>query len=512
MKRLCSVAQGRCFLLLAILALGRPFLASEATTSNTPLGASTPLGLLQESYQTSRNFEPEQRAWLLFRLAKAAVHKSPANSRSWSKELFSLAASLPPTWNKLAFEKNAVVTLFQTDPKEAIRLFRNMDDPIAMASGALPEDVRSEAAQVAFQQLLIIQRGRRGLNTIEQIAQHLGETGEYPYAAVTPIVKQLALTDAARSQAFYMQALQYYRRGSKFLDENRMFIQFLQNLKEQLSRGQLRMGLDPVVTRLLEQKSAAESNQRYRAQVSTTKGVVEFRDPSDQMLFELLPLVHEVDSNWAEDLMQRRPILSKMASTAGPVQHMESSTVFGGSGAGDALAAEQSAIEEGRLYNIQKIGGTRPDEALGLASTLTVPSLQAQAWAEIAAAVATKDRDRALILIDKARDATGRLKDQLDILRVLSDLGEAAAAAGDEKVLRESLEQGIDLGSEIFEEDLIAHPGALAYNVDGFDEITKLSEVGAKYEPTYTLSRVRQVREDLLRAHLLVSVAEGLAP
>src|SRR5258708_35497079 len=111
MKRLCSVAQGRRVLLLAILALGRPFLASEATTSNTPLGASTPLGLLQESYQTSRNFEPEQRAWLLFRLPKAAVPKNARNSPSGSKELFSLAASFPPTLNKLPVEKDTVVTL-----------------------------------------------------------------------------------------------------------------------------------------------------------------------------------------------------------------------------------------------------------------------------------------------------------------------------------------------------------------------------------------------------------------
>src|SRR5258708_22667627 len=100
MKRLCSVAQGRRVLLLAILALGRPFLASEATTSNTPLGASTPLGLLQESYQTSRNFEPEQRAWLLFRLPKAAAHQTPANSRTWSKDLFSPADSVAPPWEQ----------------------------------------------------------------------------------------------------------------------------------------------------------------------------------------------------------------------------------------------------------------------------------------------------------------------------------------------------------------------------------------------------------------------------
>jgi len=470
------------------------------------------LRVLQESYQTSRNFEPEQRAWLLFRLAKAAVRKSPATSRSWSKEMFRLAVSLPPTWNKLALEKNAIVTLSQTDPGEAIRLFRSMDDPIPMANGSLPEDVRSEAAGVVFQHLLNIQKGPRGLEVIGQIAEHLGETGEYPYAAVTPIIKQLARNNESKAQAFYLQALLYYRRGAKFLDENRMFIQFLQDVKEQLPRAQLRQGLEAVVSRLLEQKPPADSNQRYRAQVLTKNGVVEFRDPSDQMLFELLPLVRELDSDWAETLIQRRPALSKVANAAGPVQRMESSTIFAASGEGDVSAAEQSAIEEGRLYNIRKIARETPDEALSLASTLTVPALQAQAWAEIATSIASKDRDRALILIGKVRDTTERLKDQLDIVGVLSELSEAAAAAGDRRALQESLEQGIDLGGEIFEQDLTAHPGKLAYNVDGFDELVKLCEVGAKYEPTYTLSRVRQIRDDLLRAHLLVSVAEGLTP
>lgn len=485
-------------------------LCCSAAERKTDSPASSSLELLHESYQSSRNFQEEQRAWLLLRLSKATVRLSPPDSRSWSDELFNLALKLPPSWNKVALQKNAVATLSEIDPSRAIQLFHVMDDPIPMANGSLPEDVRSDAARIVFQRFWTY-KGRKGLPQIERVAALLADSGEYPYAAMVPIIKRLAESDSTKAQELFAQALTYYRRGSMFLDENRVFIRFLQELRVQARPTQLREALEVVANRLLEQKPPADSKQSYRGQVFTKGGAIEFRDPADQMLFEILPLIREVDSDWANRLVQRRPALSQTAGAVGPVEHSASTTTFGIASGENVSPSEQAGIEEGRLYTVHELAAERPDEALTVASTLTLPAFRAQAWADIAAALASKDRDRALALIDKAREVAASLRDQLDVLRVLSVLCDAGGQVGDRRVLQESLEQGLDLGEEIFNEDLAAHPGKLAYNVDGFDELTKLVQVGGKYDTDYTVNYVRQIRNELLRAHLLVSVAEGIS-
>ena len=94
---------------------------------------------------------------------------------------------------------------------------------------------------------------------------------------------------------------------------------------------------------------------------------------------------------------------------------------------------------------------------------------------------------------------------------MVTALAEAEAAAKQDKLFTETLRRGLDLGAELFNEDIAAHPGEIAYNAEGFDDLLKLAEVGGQYETLPTLDFIRQIKNDVLKAHLLIGASEGVA-
>ena len=82
----------------------------------------------------------------------------------------------------------------------------------------------------------------------------------------------------------------------------------------------------------------------------------------------------------------------------------------------------------------------------------------------------------------------------------------------DEAGARSQWLEGIDFGEALLEEGRLAQPESMAYNLDGFDEMNELAELaGAIGQQEYCLPRIRAVRDDVIRARLLVFYARGLA-
>lgn len=70
-----------------------------------------------------------------------------------------------------------------------------------------------------------------------------------------------------------------------------------------------------------------------------------------------------------------------------------------------------------------------------------------------------------------------------------------------------------DLGEELFEDDLKANPGKFSEMADGFDELVDLTSVAARqpWLSQNALDHVKLVRNDVLRARLLVEEAKGIS-
>lgn len=85
-------------------------------------------------------------------------------------------------------------------------------------------------------------------------------------------------------------------------------------------------------------------------------------------------------------------------------------------------------------------------------------------------------------------------------------------ANGNREDAQQQVGRVYDLGEELFEEDVKANPGKFSEMADGYNELVDLTSVAARqpWLVGQTLDHARQVRNDVLRARLLVELAKGM--
>ncbi len=506
-RRILNFAVPYLFGLFSISAFAQDATVVKAAREATEL---TPEDCLVRSYLAGKELIPEERAFQLARLSQTAAKVQPVLGRLWAEELFLLAFELPMSWNRLAHEKNALSALAGVDPVRAFELFGGMDSPVPTASGDLPEDLRAFGARTVFDAFWK-RKGIAAFDDIRKEAEHVGDTGQYPYVAITPILRDLTKREDIRAQSLFGEALSYYSRGSQFRNADEEFIQFLNAVWDVIPAVRKRQALSVIVAQL-SQKSKPQQGETFLGRVETDKGMAQFESHSHQLLYMILPRIREIDPDWARRLVENDPVLNQASASTGKVRLSEQVTVQNRSNASPSQV--QSFVERGlqgnRLREIMAVAASDPNQALMLTMSLTDPALRAQAFATIATSLVWKDPEGARKLVEQAKEGIATIKGSTDKVQALAALARAAAAAHDTKSLREALKRGFDLGEEIFEEDLEIHPGRLAYEVAGFDELSELTRVGVQFDPQDTLTRVASLRNTLLQAHLLIDAAEAL--
>ena len=472
-----------------------------------------PESLLIRSYLKSKDFTPSNRALLLNRLADAASKLQPPLTRLWSEEAFQVASKLPvDDENRQAYQANAAVGLVKVDPKRALELLAMTDPPEPAKEGQpKPMDMRTFAAENVFPEIWK-RDGVPALDNIRSQAQQIGETGEYPYRAIGKILPEVAKRSQPKAETLFTEALSYYNKSAPDHASNREFTLFLSESWGAAPRSLELQALKVAVAHLNQSKSSAK-NLAYMARVQSAKGASEFTDLSDELLYELLPKIRELDPQWAQELIDKNDALGRAAAIGDKPKYKESVVVHNVSGASPAevSAAGQEGLERSRLRNISDMSSSDPEGALRLSAYLGDPALRAVALARIAAAFGEKSPERAEDLIEQDKKAVEGIQDKREKVRVLVALAEAAAAAHDRATMDESLGHGLDLGEEILQEYLDTHPGANVYTVGLFRDISKLVTLGMREEPNRCFEHISGLSNVELQAHLLIDAAEALA-
>src|SRR5258708_11017098 len=227
---------------LSIL-LPSPFAASNNTKDKLTEKASsaTPLALLEEAERLSRGFVPDDRASLLLESAQSALLVNKAKAQAWALQLFAFSRiSLEPGHYRQAMEKNALTVVAQVDPLRSAELFRQQDPPDVKEFPN--EDVRAFAANTLFRALWE-KKGRAALPKIEELANWLGSTGEYPYTAIGSVILELAKSDSKTAASLFASAISYLPRDPGYLVTNREFTTFILKMKPVVPASLLRQAI-----------------------------------------------------------------------------------------------------------------------------------------------------------------------------------------------------------------------------------------------------------------------------
>lgn len=476
--------------------------------------AASPENLLEQSYRQGHYFGSEERCFLLFRLADAAAHMHTTAgdvlAKRWAEELFRQALKLPDDWNKGAFQKNALVTLSLVDAVKAFDWFRRMPPPNLSGGTMPPEDLRSFGARTIFLRLWEV-KGETAIAPIRRQARYIGQTGEYPYAAMIPILAQLAREHKTRLfESIVTEAITFHNQGVRVRSANREFLDFLNANWPNLSPVLKREVLDAAVSNLVTaQKEKADSTRIYSGRVVTNKGTVSFSNPDLQLLYKVLPKVREIDPRWAERLEQDYPEL--VQSGDGHKFSSEMTIVKAEGVTPERAAAEGDRRLQGSvLAKVEETASSDPDGAANLMNSITDPEFRSEGLSTLASSFGRSDPAKGKTLLDEAEKNARDTKDSAHRLAALVALAKSAASLHDHDLAAKWMDEAFNLGEEILNEDLEVHPGKAVYMAKGLDALSELTSMAVQMDFYDAMARLEHVRNERLQAYLFIAAAEGM--
>jgi hypothetical protein len=141
------------------------------------------------------------------------------------------------------------------------------------------------------------------------------------------------------------------------------------------------------------------------------------------------------------------------------------------------------------------------------------PILRSVALVSAAPAYAKLDASQSDAWVSGAEKQLNSLPPDLNKLRLMIALVKVSIANGNREEAQQQIGKAYDFGEEIFEEDSKANPGKVSKQTDGLDELVDLTSAAARkpWLSAAVLDHIRQIRNDVLRAWLLVEQAKSIS-
>jgi len=437
---------------------------------------------------------------------------SQEQKERWSLEIFSLATKdIRPSHYRAAMQKNALVALCKVNPEKAAALYTTQDTPEMWHQDVLMEDYRAFGARTLFPALWAQSR-MASIPTIRSIANWIGSTGEYPFAAVAIIIQDIPKSHDQEAETLASDAIASYRTTESFLNKASEFTNFILAIHKRVRPTLIRQAIEAELASLdALEKSDEHAHVVIRA--ASSQQTVQFSKLADYVVYRLLPIMELIDPAWAQSVRDKYAVVRNVPSQSAK-EPIALTAVVALPGEASNSTETAAAMDEHRLMQVSMFASSNPAKAEAIAETIQDPGPRAVALATVAPEFRTSDPQKYEGWLKQSNNQLQSLPPGITKLKLMLALARDSMLAGDQKRAMELFQKAFDLGEELFAEDLRSNPGKMAYEGTGEEELAKLSEVFAKYPDTRvaTMARVRSTRDDVLKARLLVAAAKGAAP
>ncbi len=490
----------KAFLLVTIL------LAScSALVGQRPhVSVQSPADILSQSYSLLEQVKAADRLYYFDDLAKASSEMTPhpVKTEEWCNTLFVMASQTQDPRVRESGKKNALMYLSSVNPVSALGRLREVQLPPAPAGELRNEDIRADAADKIFQNLLD-RAGIKSLSDIEDTARFLGKTGQYPYRAVATLLGRFS-TEEARSAAngLFGDALAFYTQETGFQNREEEFLSLLTSdglhrVDQQLVVPALHLFIDRIL------KQSADERVHYYAQVFVPGGtVVPFSDRNRAFLFLVTPAVRRFDHDFADDLGRRYPEL-KEASTTNKMYYISGGLFFGNPA--EAGKSHIKWLQQSLVDKIRELDDADPDTTFRMASLLIDRSMRISGLSAAASGLARTNGTLAATIYEEqvaeAQNLTG-LEDKLTATVALAQVAHSLGKSGDFAQLSH---QALDLGQKVLGQD---SRSVRIQRLKGYNGLTQIVRLGAEAGVDLVPSVTQTSRPDL-KAYLLIAKAEG---
>lgn len=468
--------------------------------------------LLNRAYGMTKEVSDSDKALLLSRLAEASAKNHAEKSKKWADEVFTVTANLSATTQRSQTEVATLMALAENDPEHALELLNNMEAP-QPREGQPVMDPRSNAATMLFQRYWQ-KKGMESIDSISATARKLGENGAYPYMAMGMIVRQVKSKDAEKSQSLLNEALGFFSRRQTTRMGNDQFAMFLRANRSEISRPLMKDLLEKLVTQAL---AAKDDGTKVSAVIGNDKGQsARLERAASLLLFQLMPMIRDIDADWAKKLEADHQELRQAAEFARSGEQRVTMMAMAGPGPGGNSAqggnVPRVMMEEVQSMEVDELSKQDPAAAVKRNTELKDPVIRAASGARLASTLAKSSPEQASELMKNAKEAIAETKEPQDKLRILVGLAQAQAAMNDKEAFAATLQTGYAMGEELFKKSIDKNPTMPINFLPGFDAMSRLTMSAVRVDYAATMAKLDTVRTPILQALLLVSAAEGLDP
>ena len=264
------------------------------------------LELLENARSESGAFQADMRAFILCHAAQGVDKIDKRKSRSWLADAFRASQSVE--------ERNADTEECGMDEVCHVKRFLQLEilQQIASRDAAQAERLLPYADTEVKNQITatLVTRftNEKNLARAEALLSGLADSEGYPYAAAIQLMD--AQPSDAEKLTIFNQALTNFRQNSgKTLDLRDDFGEMVSRFYEKLPPS---VTIEAIDTLLDAAKEQDKENQMH-VSFSTTQGKAASFDSAYQMrLFEVLPILQQLDPSRAEDLLKENTALRPM--------------------------------------------------------------------------------------------------------------------------------------------------------------------------------------------------------
>lgn len=515
----------------------KPKAQVSTKVSKPNLTAQQKLGLrqLEIAQAEASGLEPDMRAFVLWQASRGYAKPYPAKAISLLKEAFTVTHDINSkeagldecSESELCGPRHWLQEQILQDLIWRSKQVGSLDQFLESAE---PE-LRQRLSPVLFDRYLDQRDFDRASDLLHQMAD---DRGSFPYGEASRLIEALPPERAGDCLAIFSQALESYTRHREELypgsdDLATMVLRF----RPELPASLVMQAIDQLLDRAKAADEARQNNNErdLRVGISAYKGDAYFVSSYEFRLFQLLPVLEELDPSRAEGLrsssgdvrtaLERYPrgMESLGALSSGQGSHGIMSIGAVGQEYSPEAPAERARYEVARrqkliIQEAQKNPRQALADALGLPlSSPLSPSLSPRAMTLLSVARIAGTRNPAV-----AKEALQEMRKIVDPMpprrqaELLEDLPEMYLRLGDEGGARKTLDQLLAIAAKLYEKDADLGDPNQVFKVwwPSANLWWRCITFAAKLDPRLAQQIIEEIQDDEIKSFERVALANSL--
>jgi len=409
---------------------------------------------------------------------------------------------------KRRLQERVLQALVRISPQSADQI---LDQAVPEVRGAVLRD------------LLQYYKEHKDLDRAIQILYRAGAESEIPYDAAGEIMAALPPERSADLLSIFNTSLNSYSNN----DHNGAIVGE-GDFADLISRYWRKLPKDAVLEAigevLKQAKAQSERSNGLNISMGSSKGAVAFNSYYDYRLFQLLPILKELDESGAKKLVEEhqqvQTLLAKYPQGMGSLNASDdpnasqigfmTMTDNRDRPNGGRTSRVPSALEMQQMSKIVADADSHPQDALANAELIARPLMRAHAYEAIARSTAKKNPGIARQALDKMLDLVPQL-DSDEQLRTYIAAAESYLALADMVGARKAIEHGLKAADKEYEQDTDADDPnkALKAYWPSTNAYTKLLRLAARISPAWATQLADQISDPDIKTVVQIALAQS---